>query len=106
MNAFANCSFCWLDERQVPVISNVTFCSGYDFGYLLKLLTNNNLPTDETSFFELLRLFFPSLYDVKYLMKSCKNLKVSRCFHLLITDFRFVSRTKFAPPSLNLRCCD
>lgn len=51
--------------------------SGYDFGYLLKILTNSSLPADENEFFELLKLFFPNIYDVKYLMKSCKNLKVS-----------------------------
>lgn len=40
-------------------------CSGYDFGYLLKLLTDQNLPHDESDFFELLRLYFPVVYDVK-----------------------------------------
>merc|ERR1711894_343469 len=29
----------------------------------------------ESEFFELLKLYFPNVYDVKYLMKSCKNLK-------------------------------
>jgi len=53
----------------------ITFHSGYDFGYLLKILTCINLPLDEKSFFCLLRLYFPCIYDVKYLMKSCKNLK-------------------------------
>lgn len=53
----------------------LSFHSGYDFGYLLKLLTDQNLPADESEFFELLRLYFPTIYDVKYLMKSCKNLK-------------------------------
>lgn len=53
----------------------LSFHSGYDFGYLLKLLTDQNLPADESEFFELLRLYFPTNYDVKYLMKSCKNLK-------------------------------
>lgn len=51
------------------------FCSGYDFGYLLKLLTDQNLPAEESDFFDLLRIYFPTIYDVKYLMKSCKNLK-------------------------------
>ncbi|KAI1238326.1 hypothetical protein IHE44_0013049 [Lamprotornis superbus] len=50
-------------------------CNGYDFGYLIKILTNSNLPEEELDFFEILRLFFPVIYDVKYLMKSCKNLK-------------------------------
>lgn len=53
----------------------ITFHSGYDFAYLLKVLTAINLPSDETEFFELLRIYFPRIYDVKYLMKSCKDLK-------------------------------
>lgn len=50
--------------------------SGYDFGYMVKLLTDSRLPEEEHEFFHILNLFFPSIYDVKYLMKSCKNLKV------------------------------
>ena len=53
----------------------LSFHSGYDFGYLLSILTNINLPDGETEFFELLKIYFPNIYDVKYLMKSCKNLK-------------------------------
>jgi CCR4-NOT transcription complex subunit 7/8 len=52
----------------------ITFHAGYDFGYLLKVLTAAPLPEDETEFFELLKLFFPTLYDIKYLMKFCNNL--------------------------------
>lgn len=59
----------------VDNIKWLSFHSGYDFGYLLKLLTDQNLPAEEGEFFELLRLYFPNIYDVKYLMKSCKNLK-------------------------------
>jgi len=32
------------------------------------------LPPKEVDFFELTRTFFPCLYDIKYLVKSCKNL--------------------------------
>ncbi|TRY77241.1 hypothetical protein TCAL_05317 [Tigriopus californicus] len=53
----------------------LSFHSGYDFGYLLKLLTNQPLPKTEGEFFEILKLYFPNVYDVKYLMKSTKNLK-------------------------------
>lgn len=52
----------------------VTFHSGYDFGYLLKLLTCKELPPTETEFFDRLQDFFPNLYDVKYMMKFCNNL--------------------------------
>ena len=53
----------------------LSFHSGYDFGYMLRMLTDMNLPEEEEDFFEILRIFFPSIYDVKYLMKSCKSLK-------------------------------
>lgn len=85
----------------VDDIKWLSFHSGYDFGYLLKLLTDQKLPQEESEFFELLRIYFPTIYDVKvscfsfflrkiknirdintshfsvaqYLMKSCKNLK-------------------------------
>lgn len=62
----------------IVLIDNVkwlSFHSGYDFGYLLSILTNQNLPECETEFFENLKLYFPNVYDLKYLMKSCKNLK-------------------------------
>lgn len=47
---------------------NLFVSSGYDFGYLIKLLTDTNLPQDESDFFELLRLYFPVVYDVKVIL--------------------------------------
>ena len=48
----------------------ISFHSGYDFGYLLKLLTCSALPADEPEFFKLMQLYFPCIYDIKYMMKS------------------------------------
>jgi len=48
----------------------ISFHSGYDYGYLLKVLTCQALPREEAEFFELLRMFFPCIYDIKYLMKN------------------------------------
>uniref|UniRef100_A0A2I3GRU0 poly(A)-specific ribonuclease n=1 Tax=Nomascus leucogenys TaxID=61853 RepID=A0A2I3GRU0_NOMLE len=47
----------------------------------IELLTTSGVKwlsfhSKELDFFEILRLFLPVIYDVKYLMKSCKNLKV------------------------------
>ncbi|XP_010532089.1 PREDICTED: probable CCR4-associated factor 1 homolog 7 isoform X1 [Tarenaya hassleriana] len=52
----------------------VTFHSGYDFGYLLKLLTCQNLPEKASGFFELIKIYFPMVYDIKHLMKFCNSL--------------------------------
>lgn len=52
----------------------VTFHSGYDFGYLLKLLTCQNLPETQTGFFALINIYFPVVYDIKHLMKFCNSL--------------------------------
>jgi len=53
----------------------ISFHSAYDFGYLMKLLTNASLPDEEADFFDLLHTYFPCIYDIKYLMKSCDALK-------------------------------
>ena len=49
----------------------VSFHSGYDYGYLLKLLTTQDLPSDEKTFFETLKLYFPTIYDIKYMTSLC-----------------------------------
>lgn len=50
-------------------------CRNYDFGYLVRILTNAPLPDEEADFLDMHRTFFPATYDVKYLMKSVKHLK-------------------------------
>ncbi|KAE8701603.1 putative CCR4-associated factor 1-like protein 10 [Hibiscus syriacus] len=55
------------------VVSNhkvhwVVFHSGYDIGYSLKLLTGTNLPRTKQGFFDLVRAFFPNIYDVKHMI--------------------------------------
>ncbi|KAI4325225.1 hypothetical protein MLD38_030642 [Melastoma candidum] len=52
----------------------ITFHSGHDFGYLLKLLTGAKLPETQAGFFDLIRAYFPILYDIKHLMKFCNGL--------------------------------
>ncbi|CAE6488552.1 unnamed protein product [Rhizoctonia solani] len=43
----------------------ISFHSGYDFGYLLRLLTNAPLPSVEEDFFELVHIWFPNILDIK-----------------------------------------
>jgi len=53
----------------------ISFHSGYDFGYFVKLLTAESLPTSEEAFFERLHIWFPTVYDIKFMMRACKVLK-------------------------------
>ncbi|XP_075735944.1 CCR4-NOT transcription complex subunit 7 [Rhipicephalus microplus] len=53
----------------------LTFHSGYDFGYMIKLLLDQNLPENVGEFFELLRIIFPKIYDLKFLMRGCKSFR-------------------------------
>jgi len=55
----------------------ISFHSGYDFGYLLKLLTFEPMPEKEGEFYELLNIFFPNVYDVKFL-----TMNNNQCEHL------------------------
>jgi CCR4-NOT transcription complex subunit 7/8 len=52
----------------------ISFHGGYDFGYLTKLLLCTPLPNDEVDFDHKMKLYFPSTYDVKHLMKHAIKL--------------------------------
>ncbi|CAM0901824.1 unnamed protein product [Alopecurus aequalis] len=53
----------------------VTFSSGYDFGYLVKLLMGRKLPRTLPEFLALVRVFFgEEVYDMKHVMRSCPGL--------------------------------
>lgn len=58
-----------------PEAKWISFHSGYDFGYLVRLLTAMSLPTSEEQFFEWLRTWFPYCYDIKFMMRASKSLK-------------------------------
>jgi CCR4-NOT transcription complex subunit 7/8 len=51
----------------------ISFHGSYDFAYLLKILTCQLLPDDEEAFFDLLHTYFPSLYDVKFLLRGASE---------------------------------
>ena len=37
----------------------------------MKVLTTQDLPNDENSFFQLLKIYFPTIYDIKYMTSLC-----------------------------------
>ncbi|PPS01683.1 hypothetical protein GOBAR_AA18980 [Gossypium barbadense] len=52
----------------------VTFHSGYDFGYLLKLLTCWSLLDSQARFFDLIKIYFLMVYVIQHMMKFCNSL--------------------------------
>jgi CCR4-NOT transcription complex subunit 7/8 len=52
----------------------ISFHSGYDFAYLIKMLSNRRLPDDEESYRKIVQVYFPKLLDVKYLWRHATNL--------------------------------
>jgi len=58
-------------------INWVTFHGIYDFAYLLKLVSNLSLPTEEGSFYAMLDTYFPNYYDTRQLINNFSWLKGS-----------------------------
>ena len=53
-----------------PDVYWVSFQGSYDFGYLLKLLLNTDLPEKEDEFINLLNIYFINYYDIRILVKG------------------------------------
>ena len=51
----------------------VSFHSGYDFAYLVKIMHCKPLPDDEVEYRKLLSLYFPAIYDIKYMTKMTQR---------------------------------
>ena len=51
----------------------ISFHSGYDFAYLVKLMFCQQLPDHEADYRKLLSIFFPAIYDIKYMIKAAQR---------------------------------
>ena len=54
----------WVWQLRLKSIFLRSWGSGYDFGYLLKLVSCAPLPPNEDEFFDLLKIWFPCIYDI------------------------------------------
>ncbi|KAL7199854.1 hypothetical protein ACSBR2_022042 [Camellia fascicularis] len=58
-----------------PLKRWVTFHSGYDFGFLIKMLTHRELPENLETFMAMVHYYFGgNVYDIKHLMRDCNGL--------------------------------
>jgi CCR4-NOT transcription complex subunit 7/8 len=48
----------------------ITFHGAYDLAYLLKNLSNQLLPEEESCFFEDLSIYFPNYFDLRYMIRK------------------------------------
>ena len=53
----------------------VVFHGSYDFAYLLKLAKGEELPSTIEDFYKDIKIYFPVIYDLKYIIKDLPNLK-------------------------------
>ena len=51
----------------------LSFHSGYDFGYLVKLMACTKLPNDQDEYTKLVRTWFPRIYDIKFLLRHAQR---------------------------------
>ena len=48
----------------------ITFHGGVDFGYMLRAIMGQDLPSDEASFFEMMNVYFCNYYDIKEIKRD------------------------------------
>jgi CCR4-NOT transcription complex subunit 7/8 len=57
-----------------PTFRWICFHGSFDFGYLLRLVSGNDLPVNVPDFFTLLKIYFPKIYDIKIITASINTL--------------------------------
>ena len=67
--------FLFCNEDSSIILRNFWECTEKDKWFPKQRLTGIKLNIFQ-EFFDLLQLYFPIVYDIKYLMKSCKTLKL------------------------------
>lgn len=56
-----------------PGINWLSFHSGYDFGYLTKVMYPVSMPENEEDYVKIIQLYFGRIYDVKFLLRMAQN---------------------------------
>lgn len=65
----------------------LTFHSGYDFAYMLRLLTGEKLPETIDGFITKLRIFFPNLLDLKHVIMKVGQTYLGNSLQAIATGY-------------------
>lgn len=57
-----------------PNLHWITFHGGVDFAYMMRTLMGSEIPTDESGFFENMKAYFCSYYDIKEIKRDIEYL--------------------------------
>lgn len=72
-------------------INWITFHSGYDLGYLLSVMLNASLPAEEGAFLDLVKLYFPNVWDLKYILRGLSYHPPRATLYEVAEDFHHMS---------------
>jgi CCR4-NOT transcription complex subunit 7/8 len=64
----------------------ISFHSGYDFGYLAKNMWSKQLPSDEEEYRSIIKIFFPNIWDVKFLLRHAQGMQRRGITNAFATD--------------------
>ena len=65
----------------------ISFHSGYDFGYLAKVIWNRPLPPGEDAYGDIIKIVFPHIWDIKFLLRHVQALQRRGILDAHASDF-------------------
>ncbi|KHJ45770.1 CAF1 family ribonuclease [Trichuris suis] len=69
--------FCFAERMLIsgvllnPDVKWLTFQGGFDYAYLMRIITNTDLPRSRDEFIKEVKYYFPVTYDVREMVKVC-----------------------------------
>lgn len=58
-----------------PDITWICFQGNQDFGYMYRILANTPIPDSEDGFLDDVKIYFPNLYDIKFMKHEFEELR-------------------------------
>ncbi|KAH8825183.1 ribonuclease H-like domain-containing protein [Flagelloscypha sp. PMI_526] len=56
-------------------VKYISYHSGYDFGFFLSILSGTGLPVSDAEYYDLLSIWFPTIYDLKVILRAGRHVR-------------------------------